>query len=93
MMSSSSSIASDDYIFEYKLEHDYGRCKYNSSRPSGRSYSLGISQPTFYAYDIYPSNITVTLNNNKQESWIEYIKRHLSRLFGCFSVKIYSEVT
>ena len=91
MMYSSSSIASDDYIFEYRLDHDYNHYKYNFNRPPTRSYSLGISQPTFHAYEMYPSDITVTLNN-KQETWGEYIKRQFRRLFGCFSIKVYSEV-
>lgn len=92
MMSSTSSIDSNDYIFEYNLDNDFDRYKYNSNKPLNRSFSIGISQPTFHAYDTYPSHITVTLNNNKQETWIEYIKRRMSRLFGCFSIKRYSEI-
>lgn len=94
MMTSSSSIASDDYIFEYKLDnnYNYNYYKYNLNRPISRSYSLGISQPTFCAYETYPSDITVTLNN-KQETWVEYIRRQFRRLFGCFSIKVYSEVS
>ncbi len=92
MMRSSSSIASDEYVFEYNLQNDYNHYnhyKYNKS--SGRSYSLGISQPTFHAYQAYPSHITITLNN-KEETWVEYIRRQFTRFFGCFSTKIYSEV-
>ena len=96
MMSSTSSIASDDYIFEYRLDNDYNYYKYNKYTTSGfdkknHSYSLGLSQPTFHAYEAYPSHITVMLNY-KQETWAQYIKRQLGRLFGCFSIKIYSEV-
>lgn len=108
MMSSTSSIASDDYIFEYKLDsdfnshynhythythyNDYNHYKSGFDKISNHSYSIGVSQPTFQNREYYPSNITVTLNNKKQETWFEYIKRQFGRLFGCFSVKIYSEV-
>ena len=91
MMSSNSS---DDYIFEYRLDNNYNYYKYNKDNTSSFDkpsslYSLG--RPTFNAYETYPSHITVTLNN-KQESWIKYIKRQMGRLFGCFSIKIYSQI-
>lgn len=94
MMSSTSSIASDDYIFEYKLDSDfnyYNHYKSSFDKIHNRSYSIGIAQPTFQKYEHYPEHITITLNN-KPETWVQYLKRQFGRLFGCFSIKIYSEV-
>lgn len=76
----------DDYVFEYKLDdnnRDYKKYL--------RSHSSRITQPTFQAYETYPSNISITLNN-KNETWFQYIKRQVNRFFGCFSIKIYSEI-
>jgi hypothetical protein len=91
-------MSSNDYVFEYRLDNNYNHYNYNYNKHgtsgfdkiTNRSYSLGLSQPTFHAYQAYPSNISISIN--KQETWSEYIKRHLGRLFGCFSFKIYSEI-
>lgn len=82
-----SSISSEDYeyIFEYKLDDD---CNYYKS--GFYSNLRSHSHPVYRSYESYPSYITITLQD-KKETWFQYIKRQINRVFGCFSIKMYSK--
>lgn len=75
----------NNYIQDYSYEHS------SNLNKNENPYLVAIIRPSYSSEKSYPSNVTITLNKNK-ETWIEYIKRQINRLFYCFSFKKYSDI-
>lgn len=83
-----SSVDLDDSTgYTFKYTYDYKSSLNKNKNP----YLVGLIQPSCISEKSYPSNVTISLNK-KKESWIEYIKRQIDRLFYCFSLKKYSDI-
>lgn len=95
MMSSVDLDDSIGYTFKYTYDnnyiYDYSYDYTSNLNKNENPYLVGLIRPSYSSEKSYPSNVTISLNK-KKESWIEYIKRQINRLFYCFSLKKYSDI-